>query len=151
MTCGAAGAAGAIATAIPSRCRAITLDHRPSAVLAELLRLGYATEDGDGFVHVNPQAFLPQRGLEDRLQALGENLEDHARAATVNVLSKQPPFLERSVFSDELSQGQWQQVHDETIRQAIAAEADDARAGRPGNMRMRVGMYFYAEEKKDEQ
>lgn len=142
--------------------RAITLDHRPSAVLAELLRLGYATEDGDGFVHVNPQAFLPQRGLEDRLQALGENLEDHARAATVNVLSKQPPFLERSVFSDELSagsvealarlaQGQWQRVHDETIRQAIAAEADDARAGRPGNMRMRVGMYFYAEEKKDEQ
>jgi len=113
-------------------------------------------------VHVNPQAFLPQRGLEDRLQALGENLEDHARAATVNVLSKQPPFLERSVFSDELSagsvealarlaQGQWQRVHDETIRQAIAAEADDARAGRPGNMRMRVGMYFYAEEKKDEQ
>ena len=37
--------------------RAITLDHRPSAVLAELLRLGYATEDGDGKLRPNRKPF----------------------------------------------------------------------------------------------
>lgn len=138
--------------------RSITLDHRPAAVLEELERLGYATEDTEGFVHLNAKAFLTQRSFDDRLLPLGENLEDHANAAVTNVLAPQPPFLERSVFSDELSadsvaalakhaQLQWQRVHDETIEQAITAEKADADAGREGDMRIRVGMYFYAEKK----
>lgn len=138
--------------------RSITLDHRPAAVLAELTRLGYASEDADGFVHLNRGAFLSQRSFGDRLLPLGENLEDHANAAVSNVLAPQPRFLERSVFSDELSAGsvallakqaeaQWRRVHDETIARAIAAEKADADAGRAGDMRIRVGMYFYAERK----
>ncbi len=138
--------------------RSITLDHRPAAVLEELKRLGYATEDDEGMVHLNTKAFLSQRSFSDRLLPLGENLEDHANAAVTNVLAAQPQFLERSVFSDELSahsvatlakqaQAQWQRVHDETIEQAIAAESADVEAGREGDMRIRVGMYFYAEKK----
>ncbi|MBL8523718.1 MAG: hypothetical protein JNN20_08520 [Betaproteobacteria bacterium] len=142
--------------------RSITLDHRPAAVLEELTRLGYATEDDEGIVRLNPAAFLTQQSFADRLLPLGENLEDHANAAVANVLAEQPPFLERSVFSDELSaeavaqlaraaRTQWQRVHDETIAQAIAAEEADITAGRKGDMRIRVGMYFYAEKKKDEE
>lgn len=142
--------------------RSITLDHRPAAVLEELTRLGYATEDDEGIVRLNPAAFLTQQSFADRLLPLGENLEDHANAAVANVLAEQPPFLERSVFSDELSaeavsqlattaRTQWQRVHDETIAQAIAAEESDVAAGRKGNMRIRVGMYFYAEIKQDEE
>ena len=138
--------------------RSITLDHRPAAVLEELKRLGYASEDTEGTVHLNAKAFLSQRNFGDRLLPLGENLEDHANAAVTNVLSPQPQFLERSVFSDELSadsvaamaefaRDQWQRVHDETIEQAISAEKADADGGREGDMRIRVGMYFYAEKK----
>lgn len=141
--------------------RSITLDHRPAAVLEELVRLGYASEDEAGMVRLNPQAFLTQRSFSDKLLPLGENLEDHANAAVANVLSAQPRFLERSVFSDELSaesvamlaektQAQWQRVHDATVKQAIAAENRDAAAGREGNMRIRVGMYFYAEKKEEQ-
>lgn len=137
--------------------RSITLDHRPAAVLEELARLGYASEDEAGMVRLNPQAFLTQRSFSDKLLPLGENLEDHANAAVENVLSPQPRFLERSVFSDELSaesvailaektQAQWRRVHDATVKLAIAAENRDTAAGRKGNMRMRVGMYFYAEK-----
>lgn len=140
--------------------RSITLDHRPAAVLEELTRLGYATEDANGMVHLNTRAFLSQRSFSDRLLPLGENLEDHANAAVANVLASTPSFLERSVFSDEMSatsvtalathaQAQWQRVHDETIKKAIAAEKSDADAGREGDMRIRVGMYFYAEKKGD--
>lgn len=136
----------------------ITLEHRPAAVLEELERLGYATEDADGTVHLNAKAFMTQRSFGDRLLPLGENLEDHANAAVTNVLSPQPQFLERSVFSDALSadsvavlarqaQEQWQRMHDATIEQAILAEKADAKAGREGDMRVRVGMYFYAEKK----
>ncbi len=140
--------------------RSITLDHRPAAVLEELVRLGYAREDAEGLVHLNTQAFLTNRSFNDRLLPLGENLEDHASAAVTNVLSLDPKFLERSVFSDELSQesvealskhalAQWQRVHDETIEQAIALEKTDADAGREAGMRIRVGMYFYAEKKQE--
>ena len=140
--------------------RSITLDHRPAAVLEELVRLGYVSEDAAGVVHLNADAFLTNRTFNDRLLPLGENIEDHANAAVANVLATQPQFLERSVFSDELSetsvaalanhaQAQWLRVHDETIEHAIALEKSDAEAGIETGMRIRVGMYFYAEKKSE--
>ena len=140
--------------------RSITLDHRPTAVLEELTRLGYAHEDANGFVHLDTKAFLSERSFEDRLLPLAENIEDHASAAVANVLGREARFLERSVFSDELStesvekltqltERQWQRIHDETVERAIACEAADAAEGREGSMRIRVGMYFYAEEKEE--
>ena len=140
--------------------RSITLDHRPAAVLEELVRLGYAREDEAGIVHLNTQAFLTNRSFNDRLLPFGENLEDHANAAVINVLAPSPEFLERSVFSDELSEAsvaalathaltQWQRVHDDTVVKAITLEQSDVEAGRETGMRIRVGMYFYAEKKSE--
>lgn len=142
--------------------RSITTDHRPSAVLDELIRLGFVYEDDQGNVNIKSEAFLPQQNMEDKFHALAGNLEDHANAAVLNVLSPQPEFLERSIFSDELSLEsaeelarlsleEWQRIHDSTIERAIAAETKDAETGRPGVMRIRLGMYFYAEKKKDNQ
>lgn len=140
--------------------RSITLDHRPAAVLEELVRLGYVNEDANGVVHLNADAFLTNRSFNDRLLPLGENIEDHANAAIANVLATEPQFLERSVFSDELSdasvaalathaRAQWARIHDETIAHAIALEKSDAEAGLEADMRIRVGMYFYAERKSE--
>ena len=140
--------------------RSFTSDHRPGAVLDELKRLGYATETED-MVHINPGAFLPQRNDSDKLRGLADNLEDHANAAVSNVLDPEPRFLERFVFSDELSAASvellaarasdhWQNVHDDMINTAIDAESEDVAAKRETDMRMRVGMYFYAEKKEDQ-
>jgi len=142
--------------------RSFTQDHRPGAVLDELTRLGYARVENDT-VYVNPEAFLPQQNLADKLRGLADNLEDHANAAVTNVLEPKPRFLERFVFSDELSaesveklQSQarkhWKAVHDEMVSAGIEAETEDQQKARTTDMRMRVGMYFYAERKdeKDE-
>ncbi len=140
--------------------RSITVDVRPGAIYEELVRLGYAHEDGEGYLHLNARAFVSQRDFNDRLLPLGENLEDHAQAAVINVLSDQPLFLDQAVFSDELSEqsvsmlaqlarDQWQHVHEETVKRAIEAEAADAEAGRERNQRIRLGMYFYAEKKEE--
>lgn len=140
--------------------RSITVDIRPGAVFEELVRLGYAHEDSEGYLHLNPRAFVSQSEFNDRLLPLGENLEDHAQAAVINVLSAQSLFLDQAVFSDELSEpsvsmlaqlarDQWQHVYDETIKRAIEAEAADAEAGRERNQRIRLGMYFYAEQKEE--
>lgn len=138
--------------------RAVTTDHRPSAVLEELVRLGQVVEDDAGQVHLTNPEFLSLREFSDRLILLGDNLQDHANAAVLNVLEPQPRFLERSVFSDELSREsadglailadeQWKRMHDAIFDRAVRAEKDDAAQARTTDTRIRVGMYFYAESK----
>jgi hypothetical protein len=138
--------------------RSFTSDHRPGAVLDELKRLGYASEEGD-MVLVNPQAFLPQQNLSDKLISVADSLEDHANASISNVLDPQPRFLDRFVFSDELSvesveklaaqaRNHWAVVHEDMVDTAIKAETEDMDMKRDTDMRIRVGMYFYAEKKE---
>ena len=138
--------------------RHITTDHRPAALLEELIRLDLVDVDAEGNVALRQQPFLSKASFGDRLVPLAENLEDHAEAAVSNVLGGQPPFLERSVFSDELSEEsaeklhelvreRWKQVHDELIAQAIALEKQDKGGGKAVNSRIRMGMYFYSKTK----
>ncbi len=142
--------------------RTVTTDHRPSALLDELLRLELVDVDEEGDVTLRPRPFLSRRSLADRLLPLAENLGDHASAAVSNVLADEPPFLERSVFSDELSEEsaahlheltktRWKQIHDELIEKASKHEAGDSKAGRSANNRIRVGMYFYSEHQEPKQ
>ena len=138
--------------------RNITTDHRPAALLEELVRLELVDIDAEGNVTLRTHPFLSRTSFKDRLLPLAENLEDHAEAAVTNVLAQEPPFLERSVFSDELTEESaarlhefarqgWRQVHDELIAQAIACEKQDKEGGKTGKSRIRMGMYFYSQTK----
>ncbi len=138
--------------------RSITTDHRPSAVLQELLRLRHVVEDDAGRIRLTDPEFLMPREFSDQLVVLGDNLADHASAAVLNVIEPEPRFLERSVFSDELSsesaaalalivQQQWKRVHDEVFDHSVRAEKNDAAEARTTDTRIRVGMYFYSESK----
>ena len=138
--------------------RHITTDHRPAALLEELLRLELVDVDDEGNVALRAQPFLSRASFGDRLRPLAANLEDHAAAAVENVLGQEPPFLERSVFSDELSEEsaaalhelvrtRWREVHDEVIAQAIALEKKDKEGGKVTASRIRMGMYFYSQTK----
>lgn len=138
--------------------RHITTDHRPAALLEELVRLGLVDIDAEGSVALRRQPFLSRASFADRLVPLAENLEDHAEAAVSNVLGQEPPFLERSVFSDELSEEsaaklhelarrRWKEVHDDLIAEAIALEKQDKEGGKVTRSRIRMGMYFYSQTK----
>jgi len=138
--------------------RHITTDHRPAALLEELVRLELVDVDPDGNVALRQRPFLARASFGDRLVPLAENLEDHAEAAVSNVLGHEPPFLERSVFSDELSEQsaarlhelvrqRWKEIHDELVAQAIALEKQDKEGGKKTASRIRMGMYFYSQTK----
>ena len=140
--------------------RNITTDHRPAALLAELVRLELVDVDAEGNVALRPQPFLSRATFGDRLRPLAANLEDHAEAAVSNVLGQEPPFLERSVFSDELSEEsaaklhelvkrRWREIHDELVAQAIAQEKQDKESGKATHSRIRMGMYFYSQTKDE--
>ena len=139
--------------------RNITTDHRPAALLEELVRLELVDVDPEGNVALRQQPFLPARSFADKLTPLAENLEDHAHASVSNVLGHQPPFLERSVFSDELSEEsaaklhelvrqRWKEVHDELVANAIELEKNDKADGKAVDSRIRMGMYFYSQTKE---
>jgi hypothetical protein len=141
--------------------RSITSDHRPSAVFEELVRLDYIDIDEAENIRLKAGAFAATPDAADRLLRITENLEDHISAAVVNVLEPEPVFLERFIYSDELSEESaetlhqrarehWQRVHNDTMEQAIAAEERDVEHGNDRKTRIRVGMYFYSETQDKE-
>lgn len=142
--------------------RSVTQDHRPSAVLEELLRLNIVAQNEAGEISLTETQFLSNRAFADSLLPFAENLSDHSAAGVSNLLrldSTEPaaPFLERAIFADELStqsaeqlhtftRAQWQLFHDELVERATALEAIDEENNPAHNQtRIRVGMYFYAE------
>jgi len=142
--------------------RSVTTDHRPAALLEELRRLELADVNEQGDVVLRVQPFLPRRSAQDRLSPLAENLADHASAGVSNVLANEPPYLDRYLFSDALSEesvahlqqlarDKWAQIHDDLIKEAVRHEAADSAAGRTTDYRIRVGMYFYSEQQQKAQ
>ena len=136
--------------------RSVTTDHRPAALLEELRRLELADINEQGDVVLRTQPFLSRRSAQDRLLPLAESLADHASAGVSNVLASEPSFLDRYLFSDELSEesvarlqqlarDKWTQIHDDLIKEAMRLEAADSAAKRTANRRISVGMYFYSE------
>jgi len=140
--------------------RSVTTDHRPAAVLDEMTRLQIVDLDGE-MVRLTPSGFFSPTELEDKLARLSENIEDHLAAAVTNIVEPSANFLEQSVFSDELSESsaatlhtlmreEWQRTFNTVLEKAIALESDDAKHSRVAKTRMRVGMYFYSENAKEE-
>ncbi len=140
--------------------RSVTTDHRPAAVFDELSRLGFVQSDADNVRLVVSDSLVPT-DFGDKLTRLSENIEDHMAAAVANIVEPSPKFLEQSVFSDELSESsaatlqklmreEWQRSFNTVLKKAIALETEDAKQSRVRNTRMRVGMYFYSENSKEE-
>lgn len=140
--------------------KSVTTDHRPSAVIEELIRLDYIEIDNEDNVHLKTGAFAATPDETDKLMRLSENLEDHLSAAVVNVLQPEPKFLERFMYSDNLSPAsaedihqlaheEWNKLLDVLFEKAIALETRDAETSTKSGTRVRVGMYFYSESPSD--
>jgi Family of unknown function (DUF6502) len=135
----------------------VTQDVHPRSLLDELCRLGLAQWDAPtDQVRLLADAFVP-RGDWPRMTAfLADNVGDHLRSATANVLGTGKEHLEQAIFADELSAEsleafkalmteQWQHMLQSIptkLEQLIAA---DKQAGRAQDQRVRVGLYSWAE------
>lgn len=128
---------------------------RPRSVLDELVRLGVVEVDPDDTVRLVTQGFVPGKEIDAKSFYFGEALHDHLAAGVHNLAGAKPAWLERSVYYDELSPGAIaelqskserlsMQVLHEINRDGMALEASNPPA--PGErMRMRLGVFFYAE------
>jgi Family of unknown function (DUF6502) len=133
----------------------INTDIRPRVVLDEWLRLGVAHVDAEDRVSLVVDAFIPEKGFDEKAYYLGQNLHDHIATCAHNLDGIGEPMLERSVFSDELSarsvsilaelaREQGMQALHALSKRAIELERSDATSGQPFQ-RINFGIYFYTE------
>jgi hypothetical protein len=140
----------------------VTHDIHPTVILDELSRLGLARHDVDsGLVHLLRDAFAPHEDQGRALSFLGSNVGDHLSAAVDNVLSDQPPHLEQAIFADELSaesvaqirslvSAQWRSMLAEFVPKLEALIEADRVAGKRARQRVRIGLYSYHTDMRDD-
>ncbi|MFZ2648942.1 MAG: DUF6502 family protein, partial [Burkholderiaceae bacterium] len=135
--------------------QSVTRDVHPRSLLDELCRLGLARLDGET-VHVTSRGFVPKGDSARMLGFLGSNVGDHLRAAVANVLADAAPHVEQAVFADGLSaasldavnqlvRSQWQSLLAAAAPTLQRLIDEDQAAGRPTDLRVRVGLYSYTE------
>jgi len=133
----------------------VSTDIRGRVVLDEWLRLGVVRLDDQDRVHLEAQAFVPQKGFDEKAAYFGHNLHDHACAAVHNLSGEGLPFFERSVHYDALTPASV-----DTLREAVtqdgmqtllafsrlAAELESTdEPSHEQRQRITVGLYFYSE------
>jgi len=133
----------------------ISTDVRPRVLLDELERLGVAGRTADDRVELLVYAFVPQKDRNQRLFYMGRDLHDHIAACVHNLAGREPPMLEQSVYSFELSDHSVEHVAAVVRREwkktlarlipVIAACEDRDRASGQTSRRMNIGMYFFHE------
>jgi hypothetical protein len=137
----------------------INKDIRPRAVLDEWLRLKLVTALEGDRLRLNVAAFVPETGFEEKAHYFGQNLRDHIAAGADNLGGRQPPFFDRSLFSDALSAAGAEQLEiaakegamamlQELSRAAMASEQDDPPEP-GGRQRVNIGIYVYREPLDD--
>lgn len=82
----------------------VTRDLRPRAVLDDWLDRKLVEIDENDRIVLMERAMVPREDGEVRLYYFARNLGDHAAAAVENVMADDPPFLERAVHYDGLSE-----------------------------------------------
>ena len=135
--------------------RRVNKDIRPRAILDEWLRLGAVSLDDQDRVKLEVDAFIPAKGFDEKAYYLGKNVHDHMAAARRNVQSAEPPFLERSVYYDQLSDASVEELsrlsEEESMallkkinKRALQLQKRDVKSKSTGK-RMNFGLYFFSD------
>ena len=133
----------------------ISKDVRPRAVLDEWLRLGVAELDGEDRVILNRQAFVPEKGFDEKAFYFGRNIHDHLAATVHNLSGDGNPRLERSVHYSGLTESSVRMLAEQAEKTGmesllalnkLARERVDADSGEPdATHRFNFGLYFFDE------
>jgi hypothetical protein len=142
-----------------SLAQSVSRDFHSRSILDEMTRLGIVEAAGD-FVRLRVERFVPDAGFAETLSYVSRNVADHLGAIEGNMKAihagARSPFLEQSVFADSLSRASVRELQDlarriweSALRRMYALATDrlahDEHAGGEQAMRVRFGVYFYAE------
>jgi hypothetical protein len=136
--------------------QSISKDVRPRAVLDEWLHLGVAEINEHDQVVLNSNAFIPEKGFNEKAFYFGRNLHDHIATTANNLLGNKEPSLERSVHFSKLSKASVARLQEEaekhgmkallTLNRLAQEESNKSLEKADEDWRFNFGLYFYAEE-----
>lgn len=143
------------APSFDSLARLVSSDVHPRTLLAEMKRLNLLDEEAEGTVTLRVQAFLPQQGFDGDAAIFSANVADHIAAAAHNLGTTEGRFLEQSMYGSGLTpqsisalgdtaRALWSAAFEQIVREATRRYEGD-RAQPDAHMRMRFGVYYYAE------
>lgn len=137
--------------------QSVTRDVHSRTLLEELCRLRLARHDlGTDMVHLLQEAFVPHGDWARMVGFLGDNVGDHLRAATANVLGDGNQELEQAIFADELSgeslaqarslmMQQWRNMLGQIAPRLEELIAADRLAGRAQDCSLRIGLFTWSQ------
>jgi hypothetical protein len=133
--------------------RGVSRDIRPRTVLDELLQQGLVAETPEGLLQVVDGAVLGPGSDDHKMVFFAANVGDHLAAAAENLVAVDPPFLERAVFYNRLTEASVDQVEsraralsqdalEQINRESRSLQQSDATQENAIH-RYRFGVYFY--------
>ncbi len=131
----------------------VSKDIRYRSDLDQGLQHGVVHLDEDSLYSLNVDAFVPEKGFDEKAFYFGRNLRDHMAVAAANLQGEDAPMLERAVYYGGLTDDsvlELQRLSNELGMVALRAVNERALelkrrdAGRPhASRRMTLGVYFY--------
>ena len=146
-----------VAPSFEALAKSVTRDVHSRTLLEELSRLRLAKYDvATDTVHMLQEAFVPRGDWARMVGYLGDNVGDHLRAATANVLGNGNEELEQAIFADELSakslaqartmmMQQWRNILQEMTPRLEELMAADRLAGRVQDQCLRIGLFTWSQ------
>lgn len=140
-----------------SLAQSVTRDVHPRTLLDELCRLKLAEHDtASDTVRLLHEAFVPRGDWTRMVAFLGDNVGDHLRAATANVLGDGRQHLEQAIFADEMSEEsmvaardfmtqQWRHLLAQVAPKLEALIQSDRAASRPQTHCLRIGLFTWSQ------
>jgi len=136
-------------------------DLRARSLLDEWLSLGVCSINTDDRVVLNTQAFVPEKGFDEKAFYFGKNIHDHIATGAHNLLGYRPPQFDRSVYYNNLTPESMQelsQLIDDKAMEILKLVNKKARAlqqqdsGKLGaNQRFNFGLFYYQDQPPDEE
>lgn len=82
----------------------LTNDIHPRALMDECVNRGIIKLTEDGMVHLIVESLIPADDLDEKAHFFGQNIHDHISAAEHNLNGGDPPFLDRFVWHEGLTE-----------------------------------------------
>lgn len=133
----------------------LTNDIHPRALMDECINRGIIKLTDDGMVHLIVESLIPADDLDEKAHFFGQNIHDHISAAEYNLNGGQPPFLDKFVWHEGLTESDvkviaaaarkaamnaLKQVNNQAIQHA---QQHHSEADRP-EFRIHFGTFFYS-------
>lgn len=140
-----------------SLAHSVTQDVHPRTLLDELCRLNLVSLDaGTDTVRLSAGAFVPRADWSRMVGFLGQNVGDHFRAATANVLGDGQQHFEQAIHADELSEAsmaqvrqlvshEWKRLQDTLVPAITALIEEDRQAQRATDQQVRIGFFTWSQ------